>query len=259
MRLAVMADIHGNMLAFEAVLADLASVGEVDNIWILGDIAAMGTHPAACVAKIREMIEQHDKDKVQVIGGNADRYLVTGKRPHSSRGAKDAEALAKLITSSEDMNAALIWNLRQCGWEDYEFLAKILGQELFLNVPEYGNVIGVHAVPGDDEPLAFLPNSPDEEAADALLDREGRLALAGHTHTRMDRTVGRWRIVNPGSVGFSFTQSGRAEWALITFENGEAQVDLRGVLYDVDAAIAQADIVGYPSKVLLESRLRNQR
>jgi predicted phosphodiesterase len=255
MRLAVLSDVHGNMTALEAVLADLASVGAVDKIWVLGDLAFFGPEPAACVERLRQLQAEHPKDVVQIIGGNTDRYLVTGKAAEQPP-AKDAEALQQRIAQQREGFTLRLWTLEQFSWETYDFLAKTVGQELALTVPEYGTVIGFHAVPGDDEPIALRPDSPDEEAADALLDREGRLALAGHTHARMDRTVGRWRVINPGSVGLSFTQVGMAEWALLTFNAGQVEVDLRAVPFDPDAVVARAVAAGYPLPEVLASRLR---
>lgn len=254
MRLAVLSDIHGNLAALEAVLADLASVGLVEKIWVLGDLALFGPEPAACVDRVRQMQADHAKDVVQVIGGNTDRYLVTGQSPQLPA-IKDAEALPQRIAQLREGCTLRLWTLEQLSWEAYEFLAKIVGQELALKVPEYGTVVGFHAVPGDDEPTALRPDSPDEEAADALLDREGRLALAGHTHLRMDRTVGRWRVINPGSVGLSFSQVGMAEWALLTFNGGQVEVDLRAVPYDPDAVLARAQHVSYPLPEALANRL----
>lgn len=255
MRLAVLSDVHGNMTALEAVLADLASVGAVDKIWVLGDLAFFGPEPAACVDRLRQLQAEHPKDVVQIIGGNTDRYLVTGKA-NELPPAKDAEALQQRIAQQREGFTLRLWTLEQFSWETYEFLAKTVGQELALTVPDYGTVIGFHAVPGDDEPISLLPDSPDEEAADALLDREGRLALAGHTHARMDRTVGRWRVVNPGSVGLSFTQVGMAEWALLTFSAGQLEVDLRSVPFDLDQVVARAVAVGYPLPEALAQRLQ---
>lgn len=255
MRLAVLSDVHGNMTALEAVLADLASVGAVDKIWVLGDLAFFGPEPAACVDRLRQLQAEHPKDVVQIIGGNTDRYLVTGKA-NELPPAKDAEALQQRIAQQREGFTLRLWTLEQFSWETYEFLAKTVGQELALTVPDYGTVIGFHAVPGDDEPISLLPDSPDEEAADALLDREGRLALAGHTHARMDRTVGRWRVVNPGSVGLSFTQVGMAEWALLTFSAGQLEVDLRSVPFDLDQVVARAVAVGHPLPEALAQRLQ---
>ncbi|MCS6834797.1 MAG: metallophosphoesterase [Anaerolineae bacterium] len=255
MRLAVFGDIHGNETAFEAMLSDLHSVGDVDKLWVLGDLAAFGPRPGACIARLRALIEMHGKDKCQVIGGNTDRYLVRGQRPNTPP-AQDADGLARRVASFRERDDALNWGLAQLSYDDYAFLAEIVGRELSLDVPNHGVVIGFHAIPGDDEPTSLRPDSPDEEAADALLDRQGRLALCGHTHLAMDRQVRSWRVVNPGSVGLSFGKPGLAEWALLTFsEDGALSVDLRAVPYDVEAAIAHAREAGYPQARYAE-RLR---
>jgi predicted phosphodiesterase len=245
MRLAVISDIHGNLIAFEAVLKDLEQVGEVDLIWCLGDLAAFGTRPAACVAKVRELQAHYGEDKFKVIGGNTDRYLVTGKRPEVPA-AKDEEGLHKRKANFQQRDDLLSWSLNLLSWEDYEFMAKIIGRELRKRVDDYGKVIGYHAIPGDDEPVSLKPDSPDEEARDTLLDRAGRMAIGGHTHLVMDRRLGNWRVLNPGSVGLSFTDVTRAEWALISFDKGEATVDLRTVAYDFQAVLNDIDTVGYP-------------
>src|SRR5262249_49786772 len=102
MRLAVFSDIHGNLVAFEAALADLEALGGADRIWILGDLAAYGPRPAECIRRVKELVgddENRPKDggshdtpsqngasrdekrpKVRAISGNTDRYLVTGQR-----------------------------------------------------------------------------------------------------------------------------------------------------------------------------------
>lgn len=255
MRLAVLSDIHGNAVAFETVLADLEKLGGFDLLWFLGDLAAFGTRPAECVARVRGLIEKHGNEKVQVIGGNTDRYLVTGERMPTPP-AKDEAGFSRRASSFTERDTVLNWNLSQLSWADYEFLKSILGRELWHEVPGYGAIIGVHAVPGADEPNSLRPDSPDEEALDALLDREGRLALAGHTHLCMDRQIGRWRVINPGSVGLSFSNPGKAEWAMLTFEGDNVQVDLRAVPYDVDAAIADASAAGYPDAAGIAKRLR---
>lgn len=245
MRLAVISDIHGNLIAFEAILHDLEQVGTVDQIWFLGDFAAFGTRPAECVAKVRALQEEYGEEKLKVIGGNTDRYIVTGKRTEVPL-AKDPETFGKARKHFLERDQLLNWALEQLSWEDYEFLGKTLGKELALTAEGYGRVIGFHAIPGDDEPAILTPNSPEEEALDALLDRSGRVALAGHTHQVMDRKLGDWRVINPGSVGMSLTDIRKAEWALLTIEEGALHVDFRAVPYDFDAVLAEMDSVGYP-------------
>ncbi|MCB9460766.1 MAG: metallophosphoesterase family protein [Anaerolineaceae bacterium] len=256
MRLAICSDIHGNLIAFEAVLADLAQQEEVDAIWCLGDLVAGGPRPQECIQRVRDLLEEHGKDKFKVIGGNTDRYLLTGERmamPIYNEEEKYQDRSQQFATRDAVFN----WSLSKLGWSDYEFLSQINGREIHTWVEGYGGVIAVHAVPGSDEPTSLLPTTSDEEALDALLDREGRLCLAGHTHRRMNRDLGSWRVVNPGSVGMSFTQPGRAEWALLTFENGDVKVDLRDVPYDVEAVLAEANTLGHPSTDYLVRMLKH--
>ncbi len=252
MRLAVISDIHGNLTALEAVLMDLQSVGEVDLIWHLGDYVAFGPDGKHVIDRVREQITQLGEDKVKAIGGNTDRYLITGQR-FNQPPAEDEEAFNKLHATRETINAALQWNFAQLTWEDYQWLTKTLGRELHVDVPGYGTVIGFHAVPGNDE--TFLDaDTPDEEAADYLLDREGRLAIGGHTHKPTQREIGTWHMINPGSVGASF-HAGKAEWALITFADGVANVDLRVVDYDTDALKASIMQSDFPLKEWAIKRL----
>jgi len=254
MQLAVLSDIHGNLSALEAVLSDLALVGTVNKIWVLGDLAYLGPQPSECAARLIELRAAHPEGVVQFAGGNTDRWLVTNKVPELPA-AEDAAALVQRIARMREHAALHTWTLEQLSWEQYAFLASTIGQELTLHVPGFGTVIGFHAIPGDDESMALRHDSPDEEAADALLDREGRLALAGHTHVRMDRTVERWRVVNPGSVGFSFTQSGMAEWALLRFEEDAVTVDLRAVPFSVQEVLSTAQERQHPAQETLHKRL----
>src|SRR5215475_4471928 len=108
MRLAVLSDIHGNVLALEAVLADITAVGEIDLTWCLGDLAAFGPRPAECVQRVKALAEAEEGKKFKVIGGNTDRYLVTGERP-KQQPAKDAEAFKKMAAYVESLDANIHW------------------------------------------------------------------------------------------------------------------------------------------------------
>ncbi len=249
MKLAVFSDMHGNLTAFDAMLQDLASVGEVDMVWCLGDIAALGARPSECIQRIK----QRGKDKFKVIGGNTDRYLVTGERFKLLPIKEEADfGLAKQARLA--MNAMLDWGLQQLSWEDYQFLSQILHRETGLKANDYGHIIGYHAIPGDDESFALRPDTPNEEAHDALLDREGSLAIGGHTHLQMDRDLDNWRVLNVGSVGLSFDMPGKAQWGLVTVEDGVLAVDLRAVPYDVEQAKADLKAVDFPVPEWVEKK-----
>jgi predicted phosphodiesterase len=259
MRLAVLSDIHGNLTAFEAVLADLEAQGGADITWFLGDHAAFGPRPSECVQRVKAMVDavkddEKKKHTVRVIRGNTDRYVIYGQRPKWPA-AKDAEALPALRASLQGMSRRLEWCLDQLSFEEYDFLHK-MGGEIDLNAEGYGWVIGYHAVPGDDDSAALLPTSSDEEAADAMLDREGRLGIGGHTHRQMDRTVGAWRLINVGSIGFPFDNPGKAQYGIFTFENGDVQIDLRNLDYDFESVIADSQAQGNPATEWVTKTLR---
>lgn len=260
MRLAVLSDIHGNYTALEAALADLDAQGGADVTWFLGDIAAFGPRPAESVQRVKALLDAVKDDEakrhtVRVIQGNTDRYLVYGQRPKATP-AKTAEEYTELRHFLASFSARLDWCLEQLSFDDYDFLHK-LGHECDLYVEGYGHVLGYHGVPGDDEGYGLTPTSTDEVAADSLLDREGRLAIGGHIHIQMDRTVGNWRVINVGSVGCPFDANiGKAEYGIFTFTDGAMQVDLRAVPYDVDAVLADSEMRGNPATAWLESKLR---
>ena len=253
MRLAVLSDIHGNLTALEVVLADLDAAGGADIIWCLGDLSAFGPRPVECIRRIREMREAFGKEKFHVIGGNTDRYMVTGERPKQV--AKDEDEFKPLASAWNDRDTGLNWGVSQLSYEDYEFLKKRLGRELSHEAEGYGWVIGYHAIPGDDEGY-LLSDTPASDALDMLLDREGRLAIGGHIHRQMDRDLGIWRVINVGSIGMSFDNPGFAQWGLFTFENGDVAVDLRNIPYDAQSVIDDLYAVGHPAPEWMGKRLR---
>lgn len=254
MRLAVFSDIHGNLSGLEAVLADIEAQGGADVTWCLGDLAAFGPQPAACIRRIKALAEANEGKDFKVIGGNTDRYMVNGERPRFPS-AKDEESLKKTLSEWQHFNAALLWGVEQLSFDDYTFLKQIRGRELSHKVEGYGWVIGYHAVPGNDEGY-LTPETPADEARDLLLDREGRLALGGHIHRQFDRDLGHWRAINVGSVGMPFDVRGQAGWAMLTFENGTVEVELRRVPFDVEAVIREFEAVGYPCSEWSAKRLR---
>ena len=251
MRLAVLSDIHGNQLALEAVLADLDQQGGADRIWVLGDLVMSGPRPAECIKLIRDL-QASRPEMVEVIGGNTDRYLITRSRRGSL--PKDAEQWAKMPQKMRDSADLMIWTYARVGWEDAEFLMKLLHRELELNVPGYGWVIGFHGGPGSDEFLMWA-DTPDDHILDALSDREGRLAFGGHTHHAMDRDLGLWRMVNVGSVGIPNVDT-RAQYAIVTFEGDSAHVDQRYVPFDSEAVIRDMHEQNHPEADWLANVLR---
>ena len=198
--LALLYDIHGNLPALEAVLAD---VGEVDGFVLGGDYATAGAWPRETVERLKEL------PNATWIRGNADRWLVD---------RSDApDPLASIAERSADA----------------------LGEELvgeLVGLPESATIDGTlycHASPGSDMET-FFPQ-PGERDAELLMGVEARRVVCGHIHVAFARTgPGEIELVNPGSVGMPWDGDHRAAYALID----DDRVQRRRVKYDWQTSVA---------------------
>jgi putative phosphoesterase len=209
MRVAALADVHGNLPALEAVLADVAREG-VDLVVSCGDLAA-GPMPAECVDRLVAL-----GDRVRWVRGNADREAVP-------QAAEDVSAFA----------AARLGERRR------RLLAEA-PTAVELELPGLGRVCFCHGSPRSDEEI-LTKVSPAERVAAALAGTEARLVVGGHTHVQFDREVSGRRLVNAGSVGMPYEGRRGAFWALLG-----PDVELRWTTYEVEAAVAAIRQTGYP-------------
>lgn len=249
-RLAVLSDVHGNLVALEAVLADLQAEGEADAIWVLGDLAAFCPWPAESLARLRAL------DAVSFLQGNTDRYLVTGRRP-ALPPVESSEAWASVPDKLAERDASFRWTVERLSYDDYRFL-RDLPARLETDVPDYGRVAAVHATAEDDETF-LLPDAPDECLRGSFSDLGARLVLYGHTHRPADRSVDGVRIVNVGSVGLPLDGDARAAYALVDFAGGEPAVAVRRVGYDRDGVLGELDRVGHPAREWVGGIVGNAR
>ena len=179
MRVAALYDIHGNLTALDAVLAEV----DADVIVIGGD-TVMGPMPSETLERLRGL----DGD-VRFIRGNADREVYEDKpglAPH------EAFEYARSRLSAEQI----------------EFLR---GLPLTLSI---GRVLFCHATPRNDEEI-FTKISPDERWREALAGVDADVVVCGHTHVQFDRRIGDIRLVNAGSVGMPYEHEPGAYWALL--------------------------------------------
>jgi putative phosphoesterase len=250
MRLAVLSDIHGNLLALEAVLADVDEVGVPDIYVVLGDLAAFCPWPSETLARLQELPE------ALFLQGNTDRYLVTGQRP-VEQPVRSPEEWAAMPARLAERDANFRWTVERLSYDDYQFL-RDLPTRLDLDVPGYGRVVTVHANPQDDE-TSLAPGTPEDEMRDYFSDLDARLVLYGHTHRPVDRMVGDLRVVNDGSVGLPLDGDPRPAYALLDFEGDECAVTIRRVSYDREAVIAELERVDHPARAWVGGILRTAR
>ena len=250
MRLAVLSDIHGNLAALEAVLADIEAQGAPDVYWVLGDLAAFCPWPAETVDRLWAL------EPVAFLQGNTDRYVTTGRRPQqpSVRGAED---WARMPETLRERDANFRWTVAQLSYDQYTFL-RDLPTRLEMDVPGYGPLLAVHADLKDDETF-LVPSVSDDEMRAYFADVSARLVLYGHTHRPVDRVVDGIRFVNDGSVGLPLDGDPRAAYALIDFEEDGCRVDLRRVAYDVDRVLAALERVDHPASAWVAHKLRTAR
>jgi predicted phosphodiesterase len=224
MKIALLADIHGNLAALEAVLAELERE-ELDQIVSLGDVAAMGPWPREVLANLRAL-------KCLTVMGNADAELLT---PPSGL-AEDDDQSRKFL----DM---IRWGAEQLDEADLAFLSSFQ-PTVELALDDAGMLLCCHGSPRSFDDI-IRAATPDDELEPMLAGTEARVQAGGHTHTRMLRNWREREIVNPGSVGlaYRFLSDGSvrvpplAEFAILTARNGAVSIDFRQAAYDQSATV----------------------
>ena len=238
MKLAILADVHGNPIALDAVLRDIDERGGVDGFWILGDLAALGYDPAGTLARLASL------PNARIVRGNTDRYVVTGDRPPDAPSVQDAQTNPALVPQLLAVDQAFVWTqgyLAATGWLDW---LAALPVEQRLTLPDGTRLLGVHASPGSDDGSGLGPGASDEELAERVQGCVADLVCAGHTHRAMDRRVsdlgginGAVRVVNVGSVSNPAGPDMRASYALLDADAAGCELILHRVAYDLGAVI----------------------
>lgn len=216
MRIAVVSDIHGNLLALDAVMTDLETQG-VDEIWCGGDIGWGGPWASECIARVREQ-------GWHTVRGNTDVWI-TGDPQTIDEPDRRAvlEATARAHAISED----------DAAW--------LLG--LPLGYSPAGSILLVHGTP--ESP--FVAPLPEDPAA-SFRDYAGKATLVvyGHVHKAFVRRLTDGTIVaNPGSVGLPMDDA-TASYLLIDRDGPEITLRHRRVAFDRRAGLAQARQMGGP-------------
>jgi predicted phosphodiesterase len=219
MSLAALYDIHGNLPALEAVLAEVRRAG-VSHLVVGGDVVP-GPMPGECLERLRAL-----DIPTLFIHGNGERIVLT------------AMSGGEISEVPEIFRAAIHWNAAQLDASTAAWMASwpLIAR---CDVSGIGAALFCHATPQNDTDI-FTRQTPAEALAGRFAALDADLVVVGHTHMQFDRVVGDVRIVNAGSVGMSFQGPG-AYW----LEIGDA-VRLRRTEYDLDAAAAAIRRTSYP-------------
>ena len=180
MAVAGLYDIHGNLAALEAVLAQ---VPDDATIVVGGDICAGGEQPSETLSRLRGL-----GDRVVWLRGNSDRELRPGEE-----GLAPAEVVEEARSRLSE--------------EEIEFLYGLPPTQ------RIGDVLYCHASPRNDVDI-FTERTPEERIAFLFDGLDVTTVVCGHTHTQYERTVAGVRVINAGSVGMAYEDEPGAYWLL---------------------------------------------
>jgi predicted phosphodiesterase len=213
-------DVHGNLPALEAVLAD-PDFARADAVVVGGDVAS-GPMPAAVLDRLARL-----EVPVRWVRGNADREVVdffdrggtdpSVHPPGDPAARSDAFTAGRITLAQRDLLAG------------------------FEEVVRLDGALYCHGSPRrDDEIITAL--TPAERLEPMLDGVQEALVVCGHTHHQFELRAGHRRVVNAGSVGMPYEGAAAAFWLLVA--DGEPR--LRRTDYDIPAALATMRVTGFP-------------
>ena len=230
MRIALISDLHGNLTALDAVLADIAHEG-VDRIACLGDVATLGPQPCEVLDRVRDI-------GAICILGNHDSFML------------DADLIHR-YSENPAIVAAVDWCRAQLSEAHLAFIQAFLPGQIVGLGGDYTLQL-YHGTPQSNM-VDILSTTPPETLDVMLEGSEATVLAGGHTHLQMLRQHRGKLVVNPGSVGMPFLEYAfgkapqvlrHAEYAIVSAERGQVGVTLRRVAVDLDrvrAAIAASE------------------
>jgi len=211
-RLALLSDIHGNLPALEAVLADLARF-PVDQVIVAGDVINWGPFSA-------QVLERIVSEGWPVIRGNNEFYLLDYGTPRAPAEWGNRVQWPMLPWLHRQLNGR--WQNAIAAWPD----------ALNLRFADAPPLRVVHGSPRSAFE-AMLPTHTDAELAAMLAGVEETTLVAGHTHLPMERRVGPYHLLNCGSVGMPLDGNvGRASYLLLDGSAAECHPTWRYVTCD---------------------------
>jgi putative phosphoesterase len=235
MRLALISDVHGNLPALEAILADIESMG-AEGIACLGDVAGFGPQPREVLQRLRELA-------CPVVMGNADDEILNPEKLKSLKGGRiDPMVLFEMAS----------WCAGRLREDDLDYLRSFrptVGLEL-----EELSLLLFHGSPRSFDEV-IVATTPDETLEACFEGQQATFMAGGHTHAQLLRRFRQSTFINPGSVGlpFEYSADGKsvrnppwAEYALVEVQRGLPNITFRRVPYDVRPMIEAALASGMP-------------
>lgn len=222
MRVAALYDIHGNLPALLAVLAEVAREG-IETVVIGGDVGT-GPLPSETIEQVRAL-----GPRARCVRGNADREVVAAY----DQGRRSPES------ESDPAGRAAAFTAARISRSQRDFLAAF-PLTVGLEIAGLGQTVFCHGSPRGDTEIITTATS-DERLSEILSAVREPVVVGGHIHTQFDRRLGEHRIVNAGSVGLPYEGRAGAYWAVLG-----PDITLRRTSYDVADAVEQFSATEFP-------------
>ncbi|MER2598792.1 MAG: metallophosphoesterase family protein [Caldilineales bacterium] len=228
MKLTVLADIHANYHALQAVLAD-SDTWQPDVVIVAGDIVNRGARPRDCWL---EMTARQRQAGWRLLLGNHEEYVLYQAEPTTPRHGPEA-----------DLYRSSYWTYQQLG----DALSAELAQLPFshdLIAPDGSAVCVVHASLRSTRDSIFA-HTPDAEVRAKMGEPPPGLFVMGHTHLPLIRRVDDTLVVNVGAVGVPFDGDPRAAYGRMTWARHGWQAEIRRVPYDLALTLKDYEETGF--------------
>lgn len=230
-KLAILSDIHGNLPALEAVLAEIAVEG-IERVVCLGDVATLGPQPHEVIDRLRAL-------GCSVVMGNTGAVLLAPQRDEGTMG----DGL-----SNEDFDQ---WCAAQLRADDLVYL-RTFQPTISVPLGDGVTLLCYHGSPRSyDERITA--ETTDDALHEMLAETPAQLYAGGHTHQQMLRRHRDALVLNPGTIGMAkdaippaapIRNPSWAEYAVIASDGGQLDVSLRRVPFDLEALFAALDASG---------------
>jgi len=221
MKIAAIYDIHGNVRALEATLAEIDEL-DPDLIIVGGDLAS-GPMPGETLDRLMALGQ-----RAQFIRGNSDREVVAYYDGHRAPG-KDEDPFAPVLA----------WTAQRITRAQRDFLAN-LREQTVVETESLGQVLFCHGSPRSDEEIVTSA-TPEHRMRDMLRAVAQEVIVCGHTHMQFERHVHGKRVINAGSVGMPYEGEPGAYWLLLG-----PTVTFKRTRYDLQSTAQQIRASGFP-------------
>lgn len=216
-KIALIADIHGNLQAFEAVLNDIYKQG-ISEILVLGDIIVNGVYPS----EVLDIIMTNSKIKLVIMGSEEDKIL----KYHNGE---------RSYWKDFNMTMPFVWTYEQLSKKHIDYIEALPYNANYQS--QSSNMLITHGTPRNVNECIFKDNIDLLKVI--LGDVKSDVYAYGHSHQSWNGYINNKLVINPGSVGIPQLEKGLTEYTILSDNMKGHEIEQRIINYDVDGFIKE--------------------